>query len=72
MKPGFVYNITTGQMTPVDWPGEPLFETDHGRMMQIHMWSPIWNQWVKLVPEKYQEEGTIVITPEELFQRAQS
>ena len=69
VTPGFVYNITTGEMTVVDWPGKPLFETDHGRMMQIHLWSPTRNQWVKLVPEKFDEPGVLVVTPDELFNR---
>lgn len=67
-KENFVYNITTGKMTAVPWDCKPLLETEHGRILQIHLWSPIWNQWVKLVAEKFEEVGSKVVTPDELFQ----
>jgi len=69
-KENYVYNITTGRMTRVLWDGIPLIETSTGRILQIHLFSPIMNQWIKLAPEKFDEPGVVVVTPEELFQQA--
>jgi len=57
-------------MTRVLWDGIPLIETSTGRILQIHLFSPIMNQWIKLAPEKFDEPGVVVVTPEELFQQA--
>ena len=67
MKPQVVFNATSLEVTSVAWGDYPaLFETDYQKIMQVHLWSPLINRWVKLVPAKTGDQSAVEVTTEDL------
>lgn len=67
-----VINATDLVITDVNWPHmKPLYNVMEIHVMEIHVWSPPLNCWVKVVPERYDDVNALVVTLDQMQRIAQ-